>query len=136
MKRVLLIYLYVCYETASWIDFQAAMNRIKEVHTTNQSDAIAQLMTKLQNPAKLLISDSDMGTIVKSIFDNLRKAYGTPQKVLSQIIREHNKVGGIPASGTDRKHITYSTFYQQTSLTKETVSLLEKDKQSYTSQKI
>ena len=90
----------------------------------------------LQNPAKLLISDSDMGTIVKSIFDNLRKVYGTPQKVLSQIIREHNKVGGIPASGTDRKHITYSTFYQQTSLTKETVSLLEKDKQSYTSQKI
>ena len=40
-------------DMVTWVEFQASMLRIKEIQTFNLSDAIAQFLSKVHNPARL-----------------------------------------------------------------------------------
>ena len=49
-----------------------------------------------------------MQTLVKEVFEKLKSLYGTPQKVLSRIIQEHQRVGAVPETGAGKIFQTLS----------------------------
>ena len=40
-------------DTVSWLEFQIAMDQLKELHNFNKTDAVVQFLNKIHEPAKL-----------------------------------------------------------------------------------
>ena len=95
-------------DTVSWLEFQIAMDQLKELHNFNKKDAVVQFLNKLHEPAKLLIVSKDTQKSVKDIFEKLKAVYGTPQKVLSRIVQDLIKIGAIPETGMGKIFQTLS----------------------------
>lgn len=96
---------------ATWLEFQAAFSRIKEISLYNQSDVIAQILTKIHSPAKNLILTQDMTSSVHSIIQRLQNLYGTPPKVLTRVIFELKNVGNVPETGTEKVFSTLTSHH-------------------------
>ena len=74
-------------DMASWLEFQTAMAQIKEIHNFNKADAVVRFLTKIHEPARLLILSKATQRSVKDIFKKLKSVYGTPQKFYQKLFK-------------------------------------------------
>ena len=82
-------------EAVSWLDFHIAVQPL-ELHNFNKKDSVIQFLTKIQNPARRMITTQDKETSVPEIFQKLKAIFGTPNKVCAKVISEHFRIGSIP----------------------------------------
>ena len=83
--------------SAPWSEVEAALEKIPEVKSFNQADAIARFLSRLSGPAKACITDLDLGkdATLQTVTSKLKLIYGHPVKTLRQIRRKHFEIGSL-----------------------------------------
>ena len=92
-------------DKAPWYQVEAALNKIPQVKSCNQADAISMFLQRLSGPARQSISDLDLKetATLQSVTRKLRTIFGNPVKTLRQIRANHIKTGHIDHASSAKR---------------------------------
>ena len=84
-------------DEAPWYEVEAALNKIPQVKSCNQADAISMFLLRLSGPARQSISELDLkeSATLQTVTSKLKLIFGNPVKTLRQIRTNHIKTGHI-----------------------------------------
>ena len=85
--------------SVSWLFFITAISKVPEIFQLNKADCLLKLLSKILMPARAAIQDSQLtnNSTPKDILEKLKLIYGTPTKVVMQVINQHLQEGAFSA---------------------------------------